>query len=86
MSYVLITTGVHDWQGKWVLVSYARTPIWKSFENLYRQSDTPSMLNVTEGKRVLNKYANAEDHELITQQQFELEYSEFVNNKTESNG
>lgn len=88
MRYVLISKDKYDrggWQGKRVLVSYAQCAIWKSFESLYRQNDTPAVVDLTEGKRILSKYANAKDHELITQQQFELEYNEFVNSKTTDN-
>lgn len=88
MGYVLISKDKYDrdgWQGKRVLVSYAQCAIWKSFESLHRQNDTPSVVDLIEGKRILNKYTNPDNYELITQQQFELEYSEFVNNKTTNN-
>lgn len=88
MGYVLISKDKYDrggWQGKRVLVSYAQEPLWKSFESLYRQNDKPSVVNLTEGKRVLNKYANTTDFELISQEKFQLEYDEFVNNKTTDN-
>ena len=88
MRYVLISKNKYDiggWQGKRVLVSYAQCAIWKSFEPLYRQNDTPSVVDLTEGKRILKKYANPDTYELITQQQFELEYNEFVSNKTTDN-
>ena len=88
MSYVLISRYKYDkggWQGKVVLVSYAQAPLWKSFESLFRQNNRPSTMDLVESKRALKKYANPENFEVITQEQFQLEYDEFVNSKTINN-
>ena len=81
MHYVLLGKDETHSQGKLTLVSYAQCPLWKTYEELLRQADTPSKLTLQEGKRVLGKYANVEAYHLIPYSEFKKDFKEYIQTK-----
>ena len=80
MSYVLVGKRPVR-QGRLALVSYAQRPLWKTYEELLRQADTPAKLEQPEARRVLNKYGHKDTRELISYEEFEREFKAYIQTK-----
>lgn len=73
-SIVSKATGKH---GKNTLVSFASKALWKSFEALRRQDETPGKWDKQTATYALNKYGNKEAYELIPHEQILKELEQY---------
>jgi hypothetical protein len=63
-QYSLVSK-INNKHGRSVLVSFASKPMWKSYENLRREKQTPGNWDKNTANYALNKYANNEGFEVL---------------------
>ncbi len=76
-SYVLVSKSDSIGNGKKVLMSFAQTPLWKSYYEIKVQGDDiPNCYDLETANYAHKKYANPVDYEVV---QYEIIQKELIN-------
>jgi hypothetical protein len=81
MSYInyVVASKEENEHGKRILMSFAQTPIFKTFNEINRQEDClPNCYDLQTARYALKKYANIGKYEVIDYLTIKTEYSKFL--------
>jgi hypothetical protein len=79
-KFVVVSKQIYPEQGRLVLMSFARTPIIKTFESVYRQNDSiPNCYTREDCEYAKKKYFA--DGIIIPYEQALLEFNQYVSSK-----